>query len=77
MTFTSVIPYFVIYGAQIAFPADQASIAGYLVAISQASGFVIGLALTIFVDGERTNSAITLLILIGICLLGAIITTTI
>jgi len=42
--------YFVVYGAQIAFPVDQASVAGYLFSISQTFGFVLSLVLLPFVD---------------------------
>lgn len=45
--------YFVVYGAQIAFPVDQASVAGYLFAISQTFGFILGLVLIPFINGTK------------------------
>jgi hypothetical protein len=45
--------FFVFYGAQIAFPVDQASIAGYLVAIAQTFGFVLGIIMVAMLDGTR------------------------
>ena len=42
---------FVMYGAQIAFPVDQASVAGYLISIAQAVGFLVGLVMVSLVTG--------------------------
>ena len=39
------------YGAQIAFPVDQASVAGYLISIAQAVGFLVGLVMVNLVTG--------------------------
>ena len=44
-TYFAIPSYFVVYGSQIAFPADQASVAGYLFAIAQTFGFILGLIL--------------------------------
>jgi len=49
-TYYAIPSYFVIYGSQIAFPADQASVAGYLFAIAQTFGFILGLILVPLLD---------------------------
>ena len=38
-------PFFIVYGAQIAFPIDQASVAGYLIACLHTFGFILGVIL--------------------------------
>jgi MFS family permease len=67
----------IVYGSQIAFPVDQASIAGYLISISQAFGFVLGLILVPFVTQTRINSMVLFLVIGAVILLGALITPTI
>lgn len=70
-------PFFIVYGTQIAFPADQASVAGYLISIFHTFGFVLGVVLVAFVDSSREVIVIIFLVLGGIVLIGAILTTTI
>jgi hypothetical protein len=50
-TYYAIPSYFVVYGSQIAFPADQASVAGYLFAIAQTFGFILGLILVPLISG--------------------------
>lgn len=77
MCYASIPSFFVVYGSQVAFPADQASIAGYLISISQTVGFLIGLILLPFVSKTRKNSMILFMVIGGLILIGALITGTI
>jgi len=45
--------FFVVYGAQLAFPVDQASVAGYMVSIAQTAGFLMGIIFVVMLDGTR------------------------
>jgi len=73
-TYYAIPSYFVVYGAQIAFPVDQASVAGYLFAIAQTFGFILGLILVPLLDETSENSIILFSVLGVIILLGAILT---
>ena len=44
---------FIVFGFQLAFPVDQASVAGYMMAISHIAGFVLGLVFLPFVNETR------------------------
>ena len=77
MCYAAIPSFFVVYGSQIAFPVDQASIAGYLISISQTVGFLIGLVLLPFVRKTRQNSMILFMVIGGLILIDAIITGTI
>ena len=70
----SIPSYFVVYGAQIAFPVDQASVAGYLFAISQTFGFVLSLILLPFVNETKDNAVLLFIIIGGFALIGSLLT---
>lgn len=62
--------FFILYGAEIAFPADQASIAGYLISVFHTFGFLVGFILVLLIRDSKTNiyilySALGVIILIG------------
>lgn len=50
LSYNPLLPFFVVYGAQLAFPIDQASIAGYIIAICHLFAFVLGLILVAVVQ---------------------------
>lgn len=69
--------FFVVYGAQLAFPVDQASVAGYIVSIAQTFGFIAGIIYVSMFDGTREN-AIIIFVSHGVLLLiGALIALTV
>lgn len=69
--------FFVVYGAQLAFPVDQASVAGYIISIAQAFGFLIGVIFVSMFDGTRQNSIIIFVIQGILLLVGALIALTV
>ena len=54
----SIPSHFVVYGSQLAFPIEQGTVAGYLFAFAQTFGFILGLILSIFLDGTRQRTII-------------------
>jgi hypothetical protein len=44
---------YVLFSTEIAFPVDQASAAGYLLAISQTIGFIVGIIYASLLDGTK------------------------
>ena len=64
---------FILFGSQIAFPVDQASVAGYLLVISHITGFGLGLIFLLFVNETRSNSITIFMILEGLALAGAVV----
>lgn len=69
--------FFVVYGTQIAFPVDQASVAGYLIAIFHTFGFILGIIFVPFIDDNPTTIKILFNVMGAILLLGAILTVSI
>jgi hypothetical protein len=70
-------PFFIVYGAQIAFPVDQASIAGYLIACLHTFGFVLGVILVALLKKNRFVILAIFFSLGAVILGGAFLTTTI
>ena len=69
--------FFVVYGAQLAFPVDQASVAGYIVSIAQTAGFLLGIIFVSMFDGTRQNAIIIFISQGVLLLLGALISLTV
>ena len=70
-------PLFVLYGAQIAFPVDQPSVAGYLISIAQTFGFALGLVMVNLVSGSRENIMILFSVLGTLMLVGSLLSLTV
>ena len=69
--------YYVLYGAQIAFPVDQASVAGYLISISNTFGFILGLIMVAIYDGNSSSAIMEISIMGAIALIGVFLTWTV
>ncbi len=54
---------FIVFGSQVAFPVDQASVAGYILGISHFVGFGLGLIFLPFVNETRSNSIAVFMVL--------------
>jgi hypothetical protein len=63
---------YVLYSTEIAFPTDQASATGYLMAFSQTFGFLFGILFAGLLDGSRTMASYIFYITIS-CLFASVI----
>lgn len=63
---------YVLYSTELAFPIDQSSAAGYMIAISQTIGFLSGLLFANILDGTK-EMAYTIFIVTGAGLLISIL----
>ena len=66
-----------LYGAELAYPVDQASVAGYLISIAQGFGFVVGLIMVNLITGSKTNIMILFGVIALLMLIGALFSLTV
>lgn len=53
LNYNALLPFFVVYGSQLAFPVDQASITGYLILVFHLFAFILGLILVAVLQPYR------------------------
>jgi predicted membrane channel-forming protein YqfA (hemolysin III family) len=63
----------VLYSTEVAFPVDQASAAGYLMAISQTFGFLTGILYANLLDGTRSTARMLLYVTVGCLFISVIV----
>jgi hypothetical protein len=64
---------FIMYGSQLAFPIDESSSAGYIMASNQTFGFLLGFAGIRVLDKTRERSELVLYVLCGFLFLSFLI----